>query len=299
MNNDKIILVSGATGQQGGAVSRHLLAKGWRVRGLTRDASSAKAQALAAAGAEVVEGNMEDPASLDRALDGVYGVFSVQNFWLPGVGAAGEVRQGINLADAAQAAGVEHFVYSSVGGAERRTGIPHFESKWQIEEHVRALGLPATIFRPVAFMDNYNWSRPAILNGSFTGFGLRPDKTLQLIAADDIGAFVALAFEQPEAYLGRAIEIAGDELTEPQIAETFARVIGRPVVAGRPMTQDSGPPDEEALKMIRWFNESGYQADIPALRRIYPGLQTLEQWLRRTGWENAEPEPISAGAGWS
>jgi uncharacterized protein YbjT (DUF2867 family) len=293
----KSILVTGATGQQGGATARHLLKDGWRVRAVTRDANSDKAQALAALGAELVEADFDDRASLDRALAGVYGVFSVQNFWLPGVGAEGETRQGKAIADAAKAAGVQHFVYTSVGGAERQTGIPHFESKRRIEEHIEAIGLPATFLRPVAFMDNYNWARPAVLNGTFQGWGLKPDKTLQLIAADDIGAFTALVFDNPQDYIGQAIELAGDELTEAQLAETFTQVIGRPVALAQPAAGNDNAPDEEQIKMVRWFNEKGYQANIPVLRQLYPGLQTFEQYLRATGWENAEPVPLTEG-GW-
>ena len=147
-NSEKTIVVTGATGQQGGATARHLLAQGWHVRALTGDPQGAAAQALAAAGAEVVSGNMYDRASLDQAFAGAYGVFSVQNFWLPDVGAAGEVRQGKIVADAAKAAGVRHLVYTSVGGDERQTGLSHFDSKWQIEEYVRSLSLPVTVLRP-------------------------------------------------------------------------------------------------------------------------------------------------------
>lgn len=295
-NRDKTILVAGITGQQGGAAAKHLLADGWKVRGLSRDVSKPAVQALRNAGAEVVQGNMEDTASLDAALKGVYGVFSVQNFWLPEVGFEGEIREGKNLADAAKVAGVQHFVYSSVGGADRNTGIPHFESKWQIEQHVQALGLPATIFRPVGFMDNFNWSRPYILNGVFSGFGLNPDRTLQLIAVDDIGGLVALAFAHPRDYLGLALEIAGDELTESQMAETFSRVIGRPVQVVADTSPRSAEPENQ--KMRKWFNEKGYEADIPALRKRYPALTSLETWLRRTGWENAQPVPIPENARW-
>jgi uncharacterized protein YbjT (DUF2867 family) len=291
---DRTILVMGITGQQGGAVARHLLAKGWTVRGLSRDLSKPAVAALRAAGAEVVQGAIEDRGSLDAALTRVYGVFSVQNFWLPGVGVEGEIRQGKAVADAARAANVQHFVYSSVGGADRNSGVPHFESKWQIEQHIRALGLPATIFRPVAFMENYYWTRPQILNGGFSGFPLRPDKTLQLIAVDDIGAFVALAFENPQEFIGKSIEIAGDELTEPQIAETFARVIGRPVRYTAQSAMPSGGDNAEQERMVNWFNTEGYRADIPSLRTIYPQLTSLETWLRKTGWENAEP--VAEGA---
>ena len=295
-NRDKTILVAGITGQQGGAAAKHLLADGWKVRGLSRDVSKPAVQALRNAGAEVVQGNMDVTASLDAALKGVYGVFSVQNFWLPEVGFEGEIREGKNLADAAKAAGVQHFVYSSVGGADRNTGIPHFESKWQIEQHVQALGLPATIFRPVGFMDNFNYSRPYILNGVFSGFNLNPDRTLQLIAVDDIGGFVALAFAHPQDYVGVALEIAGDELTESQMAETFSRVIGRPVQAVVDTSPRSADPENQ--KMTKWFNEKGYEANIPALHKRYPALTNFEAWLRKTGWENAQPVPIPENARW-
>jgi uncharacterized protein YbjT (DUF2867 family) len=291
--NDRLIFVTGATGQQGGAAARHLLAQGWRVRGLTRRAASDKARALQERGAEVAEGDLYDRASVDAALQGAYGVFSVQNFWLPEVGAEGEVRQGNLLAGAAQAAGVQHFVYTSVGGAEKNTGIPHFDSKWAIEQHIQALGLPATVLRPVFFMDNLNWSRQGILQGTYNSSGIRPERTMQMIAADDIGALAALAFDQPGEYLGRSLEIAGDELTEAQIAETLTRVIGRPVQVAPPQ-QWGNRNTEEGQKMVRWFNEVGYQADIPALRQAYPALRTFEQFLRDNGWENAQPQAASA-----
>src|SRR5262249_49368812 len=134
-------------------VIRHMLPKGWKLRALTRKTGGADAQRLKDQGIEVVKGDMEDPASLERALPGVYGVYSVQDFW--SVGAKREVQQGKNMADAARKAGVEHFVYSSVGGAERNSGIDHWESKWEVENYVRKLGLPTTMIRPAAFMENY------------------------------------------------------------------------------------------------------------------------------------------------
>ena len=161
---ERAILVTGATGQQGGAVVRHLRTQGFAVRALTRDGQSPAARALAAEGVEVVQGDLDDRASLDRALAGAYGVYSVQNFALTGV--EGEVRQGTTLADAAKATGIQHFVYSSVGSADRQTGIPHFESKFRIEEHIRAIDLPHTILRPVFFMENFGYARDAILGGT-------------------------------------------------------------------------------------------------------------------------------------
>jgi uncharacterized protein YbjT (DUF2867 family) len=232
---------------------------------------------------------------LEAAFQGAYGVFSVQNFWLPNVGAEGEVRQGKLVADAASSAGVRHFVYSSVGAAHRGMGQAHFATKWEIEQYIQPSALPHTIFRPVMFMDNYNWQRAGITNGVFTGFGLRPDKGAQLIAAEDIGAFVALAFEDPQASLGRTIELAGDELTERQIAATLAKVIGRTVKLQAPSLPEGAAPQPEMLAMFQFFNGQGYDAGIPSLRKTYPGLLTLEQFLRKNGWENAEPMPVPPG----
>src|SRR5262249_40495343 len=153
VHSDKPVLITGATGRQGGAVIRHLLPKGWKLRALTRNSSNPAAQDLARQGIEVIQGDLEDPASPERAARGAYGIYSVQDFW--SVGAKREVLQGKNLADAAKNARVEHFVYSSVGGAERNSGIDHWESKWEVEKHIRQLGLPATMVRPAAFMENY------------------------------------------------------------------------------------------------------------------------------------------------
>lgn len=283
----KTILVAGATGQQGRAVTERLMDEGWSVRALTRNPHSEKAQLLARRGADVVPADFDDPESLRAALKGAHGVFSVVNFGLPGVGPEGEVRQGKAIADAAHSTGVAHFIYSSVGGAERKTGIPHFESKWQIEEHIRQLGLRYTILRPVAFMDNYEMLRPMIEGGVFPAFGIRADKAMQVIALDDIAAFAAIAFAHPDDYLGTALEIAGDELTTLQVAAVFSRVLQRPVQAQDiPINAggDSPVAAREQEKMLRWFNERGYQADLSALRQIHPGLLTLEAWARQHGW---------------
>src|SRR6266542_2153159 len=211
--NDKVIAVTGATGQQGGAVARKLLADGWKVRALTRDFNKPAAQELKVLGAEIVAGDMDNRAELDAAFQGAYGVFSVQNFWLPNVGFEGEIRQGKNVAEAAKAAGVQHLVYSSVGAAHRGMGQKHFESKWIIEQYIHSLDIPYTILRPAFFMENFNWERASILNGTFNALGLRPEKGRQLIAVEDVAAFVALAFANLNQYVGKTIELAGDELT--------------------------------------------------------------------------------------
>src|SRR5215210_1862540 len=290
-NERRVILVSGATGQQGGAVARSLLERAFAVRALTRNPDKPEARKLADLGAEVVGGDLEDRYSIEQVLDGVHGVFSVQQFGE--VGTEGEIRQGVQLADAAKAAGVEHYVYSSVGSAHRDTGIPHFDSKFEVEEHVRASGVPYTVLRPVFFMQNWEFMREPIVGGTLPQ-PLDPDRPFQMVAVEDIGVFAAIAFEDPETWIGREVDLAGDELTMPEIAATFSRVIGREVhyvqVPWEGFEEQMG---EEYTVMYRWFNDYGYEADIPALRKEYPRLTPFERYLRDHGWENAEvPAPL-------
>jgi uncharacterized protein YbjT (DUF2867 family) len=290
-NIERLILVCGATGKQGGAVARSLLERGFRIRALTRDPHKPEAQALADQGAEVVPGDMEDRSSMERALvEGIYGVFSVQNFWETGYDS--EVQQGKIVADAAKAAGVEHFVYSSVGSAHRQTRIPHFESKWEVENHVRQIGLPYTILRPVFFMQNWEWTRQMILGGTLAQ-PFDPNKPFQQVAVEDVGAFAAIAFENPDRWIGREVDLAGDEQTMPEIADTFGRVIGREVSYYQvPWDQFEEQMGEEATLNFRWINDVGYEADIAALQQEYPELTTFERYLRSHGWEGAE---VAAG----
>jgi uncharacterized protein YbjT (DUF2867 family) len=275
------ILVFGATGQQGGAVVRHLLAHGWKVRALVRDLSKASAQELKHQGVDIVQGNLNHPASLHTAMESIYGVFSVQTFADAGVEA--EERQGKAVVDAAQEAGVSHFVYSSVGGAERESGVPHFESKWRIENYIRERGLPATILRPAFFMDNFRSIISEQADNTLSvRMALRLETTLQMIAVDDIGAFAALAFEQKTTFLDKAIEIAGDELTPAQITDVFQRNLGKPMRFIEVPVEQLRSVDPELGSMFAWFNQSGYQADIAALRQLYPSLKTLEAWLKQS-----------------
>jgi uncharacterized protein YbjT (DUF2867 family) len=284
-NEGRVILVIGATGQQGGAVARSLLERGFGVRALTRDPDKPEAREFANLGAEIVGGDLEDASSIERVLDGVHGVFLVQQFMESGV--EGEVRQGRKITDAAKAAGVEHYVYSSVGSAHRETGIPHFESKWEVEEHVRDSGVPYTVLRPVFFMQNWEYMREPILGGTLPQ-PLDPDKPFQMVAVEDIGVFAAMAFESPDEWIGREVDLAGDELTMPEIADTFSRVIGSKVdyfqVPWEGFEEQMG---EEYTVMYRWFNDHGYEADIPGLRKEHPGLLSFEQYLRGHGWKNA------------
>lgn len=277
------ILVTGATGKQGGAVYRSLRQRGYPVRALTRNPQQPKARALSGHGAEVVTGDLEDPDSLRAAMDGVYGVYSVQDST---GGAEKEIREGINLADAAKRSRVSHFVYSSVGSADRKTGIPHFDSKFQIEEHLRGTGLACTILRPVFFMENWLGVRQHIEQGTLA-LPLSPETRLQMIAVDDIGAFAAMAFDNPGKWQGQAVDLAGDELSMNEIAEALGRASGREVrYITMPWDEFEQRAGREMTIMYRWFQDVGYHVDIASLRTQYPDLKTFEHWLR-ANWQTA------------
>ena len=288
-NYDKLILVTGATGHQGGAVARRLIGEGWRVRALTRDLGRPAARALSTLEAEVVKGDLDDPSSIENALKGVYGVFAVLTPFEEGMDA--EIRQGKMLADAAKKAGVKHYVYSSVVSADRNTGIPHFETKKVIEDHIRAIGLPATILRPVWFFFNFSWPifKDSIMSGTLN-IAVKPGMPLQMIAVEDFAGFVADAFANPDTYLGKTMELAGDELTMEQTAEVLGRVIGRKVRYVHVPVEEVEKYSHDMATMYKWFNEVGYCVDIGALRKLRPGMLNLESWLRKSGWEKAAPK---------
>lgn len=274
----KTILVTGATGKQGGAVLRHLREKNFSVRALTRDPAKAEARALVGRGTEVVRGDQEDPTSLTRAMEGVDGVYSVQSHAEAGVEA--EIRQGMHAADAAKRARIEHFVYSSVAAADHNTGIPHFDSKYTIEQHLRTTGLHYTIFRPAFFMENWLGMREQLQEGALR-LPLRPETTLQMIAVDDIGAAVTMAFTHPRHWDGRAVELAGDELSMSELAASFGRMLGREVryeqVPWEQFEQHMGP---EMTKMWRMYENGGFGVDLQALRQEMANLMTFERWLQ-------------------
>jgi uncharacterized protein YbjT (DUF2867 family) len=259
------------------------------VRALTRNPGGSAAGALREQGAEVFEGDLDDAGSLSRALQGAYGVFSVQNFWETGF--RREIDQGIRLAEEAKKTGIEHFVYSSVGSAHRNTGLEHFESKWKIEHHIRASGLRYTILRPVWFMENWEgpFLRPSILAGTLA-LPLDQDRRFQQIAVDDIGGIATMAFDDPERWSARELDLAGEESKVAEIVETFGRVIGRPVRYQQvPWEEYRRAAGDEYHQMFRWFQDVGYDANVEALRGEYPGLTTFEQYLRGAGWEGARP----------
>jgi uncharacterized protein YbjT (DUF2867 family) len=283
-NKSKQILVTGATGHQGGAALRHLTERGFSCRALTRDPASPKARRLIGSGVEVVGGDMQDAASLTRALDGVHGIYAVQTPYESGVEA--ETRQGINLIDAAKRSRITHFVYSSVGAADRRTGIPHFESKFRIEEHLRGTGMRYTILRPVFFMENWLNMRTAIEGGALT-LPLDPATRLQMIAVDDIGGMVAAAFEHPGKWQQRALEIAGDELSMTALLQALSRAAGHDVEYRQvPWEVFEAEAGRDVAIMYRWFQDVGYNADISTVRQEYPKLTSFDRWLN-ANWHSA------------
>jgi uncharacterized protein YbjT (DUF2867 family) len=284
MTNTRRIVVFGATGQQGAAVARHLVQHpAFTVRGITRNPASPAALALEKVGAEMLRGDLDDPASVRRVLEGAYGVFSVQNFMEAGV--EGEIRQGKTVADAARGANVQHLIYSSVVSADRKTGLPHFESKWQIEQHIRQLGIPFTILRPAFFMQNwYQHLRDQILQGTLP-LPLDPSRSLQQISVEDIGVIATLAFQSPGRWLNRTLELASQEYTMMQLADLFTRILGRSVAYSQvPWEQFRQAAGDEMTRMYRWFNDVGYHVDMAGLRREYANLSTLERVIRQQDW---------------
>lgn len=285
MNNEKTILVTGATGQQGGAVARELLAHGYSVRAMTRKPDSEKARTLANLGATVVQGDLDNAETLEHAIKGAWGVFAVQNTWEAGF--EKEEEQGKRIAELAKKTGVQHFVYSSVGSAHRNTGIPHFDNKWRIEETVRVLGFPSyTIIRPVFFMDNFlsTWFKPGINQGKLM-VGLKPETTLQMIAVEDIGRYGYWAFANFENLNGRAMDIAGDARTMPEVAKIISHTAGRNVAFTPMPIEEVRKFSEDYALMLEWFDRVGYNADIKRCAKeseIKP--TTLREWAERVNW---------------
>ncbi|MDX2591442.1 NmrA/HSCARG family protein [Streptomyces sp. WI03-4A] len=277
-----VVLVVGATGQQGGAVTRHLLAAGWPVRALTRDPGKPAARVLADQGAQVVAGDLGDADSLREALAGADAVFCVTQFFTAGY--EGEVTQGRLMVDLAAQAGIGHFVFSSVGSADKNTGIPHFDSKYEVERHLARSAVPYTVLRPVFLMENWEGRRQEIADGLLVT-PLSPERPVQQVSVEDIGAFTLLALSRPERWQGRSVDLAGDELSMAQSADTFSRVLRRPVEVRRVSWDDfRAQQGEEMYVMNRWFETSGYEADLGRLREIRPGMLSLEDYLRTHDW---------------
>jgi len=276
--NDRTILITGVTGHQGGAVARALQSSGFRLRGMTRNPESAPEATLARHGVDVVKGDLDDEAALRRALTGAWGVFGVQNTWEAGV--EREEAQGNRLATLAREVGVEHYVYTSVGSAHKRTGVPHFDNKWRIEETVRGLRFPShVILRPVFFMENL--LAPYSLEGDTLSSALGPATKLQMIAVNDIGWFGARAFTDAAALNRREIDLAGDVRAMPEAAEILTESLGRPIRFAQTPIEQVRQYSEDMALMLEWFERVGYSADIAGLEREFGRpLTKLPDWAR-------------------
>jgi uncharacterized protein YbjT (DUF2867 family) len=278
--SDRIVVVTGATGRQGGAVATHLLSDGWRVRALTRRPELPAARRLAALGAEVVRVDLADSRSLGPAFGDAYGVFSVQNPMTGGI--ESEIAQGKNVADAAKAVGVSHVVYGSAGIGAAGTGIGSWESKLTVQAHMEALGLPLTVLRPMAFMelmtDRGLYPPVAVwhLMPRFAG----EDLPIGWICVDDIGAIAARAFAEPGHFIGADIRLAADVQSIAECRRIWRSVVGRsPARFRMPVWMFKRFVGSDLITMWSWLRTAGLQFDLGPTRGILPGARTVGQWL--------------------
>ncbi|PTL83288.1 NmrA/HSCARG family protein [Vitiosangium sp. GDMCC 1.1324] len=281
------VLVTGATGKQGGALARLLLKRGHRVHAFVRSPGSPQAKDLEERGAELVSGDFDDPDSLERAMQGVDAVYAMATPFAAG-GLEAEVRHGRHLIDTAKITHVRHFVYSSVAGADQNTGIPHFETKFVVEEHLRRSSLPYTIVAPVFFMENFvGPTFTERLREGVLAMPLPRHRGLQMIPTADIAAFCTRVLEWPDELFGRRIEIASDEVTGEQAAALISYVSGHKARYEEIPLEALRSQSEDAARMFEWFQREGYHADIAGLRRDYPevGWHTFEDWARLQDWD--------------
>ena len=272
------ILVTGATGQQGGSLAKLLLQKKHKVYALTRgrDAQSSAAQDLVNKGAKIVKGDLDDPDSIRHAVKDI----DIESIFLMGTpfegGTEGETRRGKLVADIAKENKVEHLVYSSVVNADKNTGIPHFESKYKVEQHIKNLRIPYTIIGPTSFMENLLYQRQGLQQGQFT-LPLSPSTILQQIAVQNIAEFSALVIESPKRFLGKRIDIASDEVTGEQAAEILSNVLEHKI-----KYTPIPAPNEDLARMFEWYEKLGTGIDITSLHQEYPTVNWLsfKDWAR-------------------
>lgn len=278
------VLVTGATGQQGGGVARNLLKLGIDVRAFVRNTESEKSKELVALGATLAKGDYNDVQSIRDAVEGIDTVHIVTNMY---EGIDQETVQGIRAVDAAVAVGVEHIVFSSVAGANTNSGVPHFESKFKVEQHLREVAKNWTIVAPVYFMENvtFAWNLPALQSGKFRQ-AMSGSTYLQMISHEDIGKFIAHTIEQGESFYGERIEIAGDSLTGTQAAEILSEATGTVINYERQPREEVAAMMEDVALMFDWFENVGYSANIENLRSEYPNIDwtTFTRWATKQDW---------------
>ncbi len=279
------VLVVGATGTQGGAVADRLLAddRAIDVYALTRDPSSPAARKLAERGAIVVQGNLWEPQMLVDAIEPVDAVFAMTDFWEAGFD--GEVTQGINLANVAARADIDHFVFSSVAGAAGNTQVPVIESKARIETHVRSLDLPATILRPSYFMQTFELRREDVVDGTLA-LPLAPGTRLPLTDAADLGRLVARIFESPEQYRGAEIPLASEELTLSEMAAAFGEALNQEMEAVHiPIDVVRSQYGDAYARLFEWYNRDAPAGLVGRLTQHVDFTPTpLSTYLDRANW---------------
>lgn len=279
------VAVTGATGAQGGATARALLASGHRVRALTRDPASPAADALRRLGAEVCRADFDDPASLAVAFAGADSLFAVTTPF--GTSVDTETRQGIALVDAAVRARLGHIVFTSAAHADRGTGIPHYESKRRTERYLATADVPWTVIAPAAFMDNYahGWTLEGLREGRFA-WPMPADRPLTLISAADIGAFAALVLGRRDEFAGQRVDIASDELTPDRMAEILSAAVGRPVAHQYLPVDVVRKWSTDLAAMFAYFTAHGLDVDVAGLRHDYPevGWRGFTDWAAAQDW---------------
>ena len=277
------VVVTGSTGKQGGAVARGLLERGHKVRAVTRDPNSSQAKLLANAGATLVAASLEDTAAITKALEGATSLFAMTTPF--GGGTDAETRQGVAAADAAKAAGV-HLVFTSVGSANRQTGVPHFDSKYEVEKHIAEIGVRATILAPVYFMENVYFAKEQLAKGIY-GSALPPTRTLAQVAVADIGAVAVRVLEDAGRFTGKRFDLAGDELTGNDVVAILSRVTGRPLAYYQvPLDVVRQRMGEDGARMYEWMDRVGYTVDRAALHREFPDVafHDFESWATTQDW---------------
>jgi uncharacterized protein YbjT (DUF2867 family) len=282
MTQKLTVVVTGSTGKQGGAVARGLLERGHKVRAVTRDRNSKQAKLLANAGATLVAASRGDAAEIKEALEGATSLFAMT---MPSGGTDAETRQGIAAADAAKAADV-HLVFTSVGSANRQTGVPHFDSKYEVEKYIAKIGVRATILAPVSFMENLHFIKEQLDKGIYAA-ALPPTRALAQVAVADIGAVAVRVLEDAGRFAGKRFDLAGDELTGNDAMAVLSRVTGRPFSYYQvPLDVIRQRMGEDAVKMYEWFDRVGFEVDRAALRREFPDVafHNFESWAKMQDW---------------
>ena len=280
------VAVAGATGTQGGATARALLRGGHPVRAMTRSPRSAAAADLARLGARVTYADFADRASLDAALAGCTALFAVTTPFTGGV--EREVADGIALLEAAASAGtIDHITLTSAANADRDTGIPHFDSKHRVEQHLAGIGVSWTVVAPAVFMEQYTKPpTPQTLRDGVFARAMAPDQPFTLIAAEDIGAFAARTLTSPAEFAGRRIDIASDVRTGPEIANILGAACGRHVTFEEIPLQQVEARTPELAPMFRYFATVGLKVDVAGLHHDHPeiGWHSLPDWAAQQNW---------------